>query len=231
MKYMIETPNKKNNGIDYSGLFITFEGPEGSGKSTQSKRIYDILNKEFETLAPLTKEPGGPESDLQSKIRQLYFFNEEERSPEADLFLMLTDRALHQRFLLKNLVNGNIVICDRYADSTRAYQGGGGGLDLNMIDAFNAIATKGLEPDITFLVDASYETAMKRKKGDNLDYFEKKERDFHIRVRDMYHKIAIENPNRFIVVNGEPSIEVVSQEILKNVINHSAYQAYLKRKI
>lgn len=229
MQYTIQAPNKLVAGKDYSGLFITFEGPEGSGKSTQSEIIHDILEERLNKVAPWTKEPGGPESQLQLNLRSLYFFNKEERSHTADLFYMLTDRALHQKFLVEELTKKNIVISDRYMDSTRAYQGGGGELSLEMIDAFNAFATNGLIPDITILVDVSYETGCLRKKKHIPDHFESKERNYHEKLRAKYIELANAEPNRFILINGELSIETVTKDILEKIENHPAYQDYLKR--
>ncbi len=231
MKYTIETPDRLIAGEDYSGLFITFEGPEGAGKSLQSSIIHKFLTERLEYVAPWTKEPGGPESSLQTSLREIYFPSTETRSDIADLFFMLTDRALHQRFLREHLKEGYVVTSDRYADSTRAYQSGGGGLALDVVDAFNAIATNGLTPDITFLVDVEVETGFKRKGKipEKADHFERKERDYHEGVRQGYLNLVEENPDRFILIDGEQSIETVTAEILTNLVKHPAYQAYLER--
>lgn len=182
-------------------LFITFEGGEGCGKSTQSRRLY----RELEKLAIpviLTHEPGV--TQLGKKITRLLKWTQSvDISPLAELLLFNASRAqLVEEIIRPNLEKGVIVICDRYADSTLAYQGYGRGLDLATVSAVNKAATSGLVPDLTVLMDIPAEAGLARKKGGKQDRFEVESLNFHRRVREGYLKLAAEEPERWLVVDA-----------------------------
>ena len=197
-------------------LFITFEGGEGSGKSIQSKE----LNRRLSQLiipALLTFEPGG--TPFGKKLgRWLKWAQGCDISPITELLLFNASRSqLVAEVIKPNLEGGKVVISDRYADSTTAYQGYGRGLDLEVVKAINNAATKGLKPDLTILLDISAEKGLARKKGKRKDRFEQEDMAFHRRVRDGYHKLAADDPERWLVVNGEQSKRKIAQIIWQRV--------------
>jgi len=184
------------------GLFITFEGPEGSGKSTQAQRLYQRLIVAGQS-AVLTKEPGG--TLLGEGIRDILLHDPDlSVAPEADVLLFAADRAQHVSELVRpHLEQGFVVICDRFTDSTLAYQGWGYGLDIEQLKAVNAFATGGLTPDLTVLLDLPVEAGLARKGTARWDRFENQENvAFHERVRTGYLELAQQEPQRFLVVDG-----------------------------
>ncbi len=185
-------------------LFITFEGGEGSGKSTQARALYRRL---FEMGVPalLTHEPGG--TPLGKQLRR-WLKGEREIDPQTELLLFNASRAhLVSQVIRPSLEKGTVVICDRFADSTTAYQGYGRGLDFSLIEAANNIATQGLRPDLTVLLDIPVERGLARKRL--RDRFEREELAFHQRVRQGYLEMAAKEPERWLVVDGSlPSKEV-----------------------
>jgi len=197
-------------------VFITFEGIEGCGKTTQIRLLRDYLGSlGLEVL--VTMEPGG--SRLGKKLRSMLLSVEnKDITREAELFLYLADRAQHvQQVIRPALKDGRTVISDRYADSTVVYQGYGRGMDPDIINRMNLVAAAGVWPGITFLLDLPPETglarAMKRNKEKNIaaseGRFEDEALDFHRRVRQGYLEWAARNRNRFVVLDAsadEPSI-------------------------
>jgi len=155
----------------YPGLFITFEGCEGCGKSTQARLLYNIL-RQHGLQCILTHEPGG--TPLGNKIRDVLKVKRDFHiAAEAELFLFAASRfQLVSDVIRPALSSGKIVICDRFSDSTFVYQGYGRGLDLKMIDEINELATGGLGPDITILLDAQAEIGLGRKRNSGEDRFE-----------------------------------------------------------
>ncbi|MBN1176875.1 MAG: dTMP kinase [Dehalococcoidales bacterium] len=182
-------------------LFITFEGGEGCGKSVQSRRLCRRLTKEGIPVL-LTHEPGI--TDLGKRITRLLKWSKDVNiSPTAELLLFNTSRAqLVEEVIRPNLNMGVNVICDRYADSTTAYQGYGRRLDMATVAAANRDGTLGLVPDLTILLDMPVEEGLARKGDKTRDRFEKESVAFHQRVRKGYLKMAEAEPGRWLVVDA-----------------------------
>ena len=197
-------------------LFITFEGGEGCGKSVQAKALYRRL-AQLAIPALLTHEPGG--TSLGKKLsRWLKWTDSLDISPLTELLLFNASRAqLVTKVIRPNLESGKIVICDRYADSTTAYQGYGRGLDLEMVKAINDTATQGLKPDLTILLDMPVEAGLARKRGKKQDRFEQEEIAFHQRVREGYLKLAANEPQRWLVIDATQSKGKIAQIIWQRV--------------
>ncbi len=200
------------------GLFISFEGIEGTGKTMQSKLLYEYLNNMgFDVI--LTEEPGGTKIGL--KIRDLLLSVENrEMTPITELLLYNASRVQHiKEVILPALDKKAIVITDRFSDSTLAYQGFGRGIDLKLIDSLERIVTEGLKPEITFLLDLDVETGLMRNKGINKsDRLELEDVDFHNRVRNGYLQIAAKEPERIKLINASISIKEVQRKISDIVI-------------
>lgn len=196
------------------GLFITFEGGDGCGKTTQIKLLDEYLReKGYKTL--LTREPGS--KGLGIKLREILLNYEGEVSPTCESFLFLADRAQHVDCIIKPaLEEGVIVLCDRHTDSTVAYQGYGRGLDLEQIHNLNNIATSGLKPDLTIVLDVDVETSQKRV-GAEKDRMESAGIEFFERVRKGFLEIAKQEPERVKVVDSTQTIEEIHQQILELV--------------
>jgi dTMP kinase len=196
-------------------LFITFEGGEGSGKSTQAKALYRRLCK-LAVPALLTHDPGV--TSLGRKVaRLLKWAQDVEISPVAELLLFNTSRAqLVAEVIRPELESGKVVVCDRYADSTTAYQGYGRGLDLKMVASINKAGTLGLMPDLTVLLDMPVEGGLSRK-GSRRDRFEDEDQVFHQCVREGYLKLASEEPERWLVVDATKSKDVIAGVIWDRV--------------
>ena len=200
------------------GFFITFEGIEGCGKSTQLELLKAHLEKKGRAVFSV-REPGG--TLLGERVRSVLLNGTEEGiDPWAELFLYEACRAqLVAKVIRPALAQGKVVLCDRFFDSTLAYQGFGRGLDVEKIEGLNALATGGLVPDLTFLVDCAEEVGLKRawarinaSMGAREDSFEKEELAFHRRVRDGFLEIARAAP-RVKVVDGSREISTVHREI------------------
>jgi dTMP kinase len=196
------------------GKFITFEGIEGCGKTTQIKLLDEHLQKNgYKTL--LTREPGGTE--IGDKIRQILLDpSNKKMCPTAELLLYGASRAQHIEELINPaLFDGKIVLCDRYSDSTTAYQGAARRLDLEKLDEMDKIATSSLKPDLTIVIDISARDGLKRatKRGQP-DRLEQEKLDFHERVRKGYLNIAKKEPNRVLVVDGNKDIGTVHRNII-----------------
>ena len=184
------------------GLFVTFEGGEGSGKSTQVTRLATRLRERG--LAPLvTREPGG--TPLAEGVRTLLLEPAFTPGAVAEALLMVAARAdLVSTVLRPALANGRVVLCDRYGDSTLAYQGAGRGLDAGLLAAWNRAATGGLAPDLTLLFDVSPELGLARRgraagQPNRLDL---ESEAFHTRVRERYLELARAEPARFVVLDA-----------------------------
>lgn len=194
------------------GLFITFEGTDGCGKTTQIEMLKDYFEKQGRTVL-LTREPGA--KGLGTKLREILLNYDGEVSPVCESFLFLADRAQHVDTIIKPAVaRGEIVLCDRHTDSTVAYQGYGRELDIEQIKMLNNIATSGLKPDLTFIFDIDIDTAQKRV-GKNKDRMESAGIEFFKRVRNGYLEIAKQEPERVKVLDGSKSIEKIHNELLK----------------
>ena len=194
------------------GSLITFEGIDGSGKSTQIQMLEHEFNKlrvEYKTF----REPGGTE--LSEKIREILLDKENiELISTAESLLFAAARAQLTAEQIKPAIEkGEFVICDRFTDSTIAYQGYGRGLDIKQLEEINYIATAGLTPDITFILDISPEAAAVRMEAEASDRMEETGVDFFRRIRGGYRQIKDQNPNRYRLINGEQSPENVFKEI------------------
>lgn len=194
------------------GLFITFEGPDGCGKTTQMKLLAEYFEKKGKEVV-LTREPGG--KGLGEKVREILLNYDGEVSDRCESFLFLADRAQNIDIIVNPAVKeGKIVLCDRHIDSTVAYQGYGRGLNIDRINMLNNLATNGKKPDLTLVFDVDVETSMKRV-GKEKDRMESTGIDFHNRVRKGYLELAKQEPKRIKVLDATKSIE----EIHKDVIN------------
>jgi dTMP kinase len=189
-------------------VFITFEGIEGCGKSTQSRRLYARLNS-LKISAILTVEPGG--TQIGQDIRKILLdSNNQNLSPLAELLLYAADRVQHvTEVVIPALQQGAWVVCDRFFDATTVYQGYGRHLDLSLIHLLNTKATYGIMPDLTILVDCPVEVGLKRAMERNRIMqqekqarFEEEKTKFHETVRQGYLEIASREPERVIVVDG-----------------------------
>ena len=199
-------------------LFITFEGGEGSGKSTQAALLVAHLNAAGNE-AVLTREPGG--TGLGEKITHLLKWSEEEHiSPLAEVMLFNASRAeLVSDVIKPALASGIIVICDRYVDSTLVYQGYGRGLTNSTVKAVNSIAIQGLMPDVTFLLDLSVGEGLGRKRGTKADRFEKEGVDFHRRIRDGYLALAAIEPSRWVKIDASLPKQTIAEIIWNQTLN------------
>jgi dTMP kinase len=196
-------------------IFITFEGLDGSGKSTQISILKNYLEDKGIKVY-VTREPGGTE--VGEKIRSILLDPDLTLKPWTEAFLYIGSRVENTEKIKKKLQEGFWVICERYMDSTIAYQGYGRGLPINILSDLNRIATSNLIPHITFLIDIDPYKSLSRKK--NFDRIERESLEFYDKVRKGYLEIAEREKERFVVVSGERSIE----EIRKDIIS------YLERK-
>lgn len=200
-------------------IFITFEGIEGCGKSTQVRLLSESL-KAQDRQHLLTREPGG--CPIADSIRAILLDPANSALfPRSELLLYAAARAQHVSEVMRPaLSEDKIVICDRYVDATLAYQGYGRGLDLQMIEELNELASDGLTPDVTILLDMPCEEGLKRAKDRNTamglgheDRFEQESLEFHRKVRDGYLKLAEQNPRRFRIVNAVGTPQDVARRI------------------
>ena len=196
-----------------AGKFITFEGIEGVGKSTNIAHLTRAIEKRGHTVLT-TREPGG--TPMAERIRDLVAEHGDESMPDiAELLLVFASRALHVNNVIQPaLAAGTWVICDRFTDSSRAYQGGGRGLPKKDINQLADWVHGDLRPDLTILLDAPVETSMSRagRRGDP-DRFEIERSEFFTRVRDAYLGLAEAEPDRFIIVDATEDLDTVKQTI------------------
>jgi len=202
-----------------TGKFITLEGPEGSGKSTQAKMMIRRL-AELGIEAMYTREPGG--TALGEEIRNILQHNSAGEAPceRAELLLFEASRnQLVEKVIRPALEKGTWVICDRFMDSTTAYQGYGRGLPVDEVKSIHHFTINDVQPDLTLLLDLEVETGFERiaqrflELGESADRFEQEERSFHERVRQGYLKLAEEEPNRFKTVDASQEPDAVSVDI------------------
>lgn len=201
-----------------SGKFITFEGIDGSGKSTQLRMLASELRvRGFNVLT--TMEPGG--TPLGRRLRAAFLETEENVAPLAELLLFAADRAQHVNFLIKPaLSEGKIVISDRYADATFAYQGAGRGFSEEIVNSVIKLATDGLKPDLTLFFDISVNNALSRMKsrtesGEVKNRMDSETIEFYERVHSAYLKLINQEPERFRVINANGSIEEIKRQALE----------------
>ncbi len=193
------------------GLFITFEGADGCGKTTQLNLLKDYFEKVGKEVV-LTREPGA--KGLGEHVRKILLNYDGVVSDRCESFLFLADRAQNVDVIVNPAINeGKIVLCDRHTDSTVAYQGYGRGLDINEINMLNNLATGGMKPDLTLVFDVDIETSMQRV-GKEKDRMENSGNDFFDRVRKGYLQIAKQEPDRVKVIDSTQSIEDVHNDVI-----------------
>jgi dTMP kinase len=206
-------------------MLITFEGIDGAGKSTQAIKLKRHLQERGREVLTL-REPGG--TPVAEQIRELLLESRNDITPVGELLLFSASRAeLVQKVIRPALENGDEVILDRFFDSTTAYQGYGRGLDLDMLGEINRIASCGLVPDITFYLDLTPEDALMRKfsekslplafDSEELDRMESSGLDFYRRVREGYHKIVGENPQRIVMIDALLSPAEIHRRIVSTL--------------
>ena len=199
-------------------LFITFEGVEGAGKSTQMQRLAWSLEEEGVQVWR-TREPGG--THISEQIREILLEREHHQMFDStELLLYAASRAQHvEECISPALKRGRIVISDRFADSTTAYQGYGRGLDIGLIHLINRVATNGLVPDLTIVLDVPVQVGLERARlrQRSIDRMEAENLEFHQRVCEGYLAIAKEEPSRVAVINAEQNPQQVHDEILELV--------------
>jgi len=202
------------------GKFITFEGIDGSGKSTQLRMLTSELLVRGLSVLP-TMEPGG--TPLGRRLREAFLETEENVAPLAELLLFAADRAQHVNFLVKPaLEEGKIVVSDRYSDATFAYQGAGRGFPEATVNQIIELATSGLKPDLTLFFDLPIERALSRTNnrndtGERKNRMDKETAGFYERVREAYLKISEDEPERFRVIDASGSTDEVKKLVLKIV--------------
>jgi dTMP kinase len=193
-------------------LFITFEGPDGSGKTTQARLLAEYLQARAHAVI-YTREPGGTE--ISEQIRDVILSpRNRAMQNQAEVLLFSAARAQIVAELIRPALAANkIVICDRYYDSTLAYQGYGLGLDLDALRAITRFATGGLAPDLTFYVDVPAEVGLARRQRGETNRLDQKDVAYHTRVRNGYLELARAEPQRFVIVDGTRAIDLVQQDI------------------
>lgn len=208
------------------GIFITFEGIEGCGKTTQLGLVADSLDtKGFNCL--ITREPGG--TGIGEKVRKILLSSQNsEIMPVTELFLYMASRSQHVEEVIKPaLADNKIVLCDRFSDATIAYQAYARGIDLESVKELNQLATSGLKPDITVLLDCPVDIGLARATGRmssqisqmREDRFEREDISFHQRVREGYLEIGRDEDERVLIIDGTRDMDIVHEEICKTVFS------------
>lgn len=199
-----------------SGLFISFEGIDGCGKSTQADLLRSYLESKGEQVE-LLREPGG--TALSEQIREILLNpNNDKMDPSTESILLSACRAqLTREIIIPALERGNVVICDRYADSTLAYQGYGRGINLEWLEKLNAFATAGLKPDITLLVDLPVDEALNRMQSKSFDRIEMEGIEFLDKVRSGYLELTDRFSKRYFMIDGMETIEEMSKKIINKI--------------
>lgn len=200
-------------------MFITLEGPDGSGKSTQIKYLAEALRASGYSVV-VTREPGG--TDISDQVREVIMkMKNTAMHPRTEILLFQASRAQHVEELIRpHLLRGDIVLCDRFADSTMAYQGYGHGTDLTMLGRIVDFATGGLIPDLTILFDIEVEDGLIRRQsgGGEWNRLDDYQLAFHRRVRDGYLKMAAAEPRRWLVLNAGLDKDAVKSNLIDSVL-------------
>lgn len=204
------------------GWFVTFEGIEGCGKTTQAARLKATLEKAGRQVM-LTREPGG--SAIGAKVRELLLDTATKNlAPMAELLLYEADRAQHVAEVIRPALDaGKVVLCDRFGDASVAYQGAARGLPADLVESLNETATGGLQPDLTLLLDLEPEVSVARareramKAGGRPDRFEREDFPFHQKVRDGYLALAQRHPQRFVRIDATRGVDEIATDVLAAV--------------
>ena len=216
-----------------AGFFLTFEGVEGGGKTTQARLLAEALRERGHTVL-ITHEPGGTE--VGKVLRRLVLEpTDAPLATEAELLLLLADRAQHIReVILPGLRANAVVISDRFMDSTLAYQGYGRGIPLDLVRRLNSFASQACLPDFTVLLDVPVQVGLRRASQcrgvAEVDRFEAQALDFHHRVQAGFMTVARENPQRVYVIDADQSIEPIHQKILSIVLERIGQASSDKRQ-
>ena len=200
-----------------TGVFITFEGGDGSGKTTQIELLKAWLGERGHTVV-VTREPGG--TDLGNELRDIILHRKGFIAPRVEALLYAADRAHHIHTLVAPaLERGDVVVQDRYLDSSVAYQGAGRVLDPTEVRDVSLWATENLMPHLTILLDVPADVAKQRQDSDERAYdrLEAEAEDFHQRVRESYQRLADAEPERFVILDGTDSIEEIHHQITQKV--------------
>ncbi|MDC0356976.1 dTMP kinase [Pelagibacteraceae bacterium] len=201
------------------GFFITFEGIEGSGKSTQIKLLYKFLKENISKKIFLTREPGG--TKISEKIRKLVIKDlNEENNPLTELFLLFAARAEHYDLIKEKLKSGHIVLCDRYIDSTIAYQHFNGSIDLKLIHYLQKLIDKNIRPNLTILLDANPSISKKRMhlRAKKLDRFDRESLKKMNIIKKGFLAIAKMEKKRIFVLNGNTGMDLIHDKIKSKVL-------------
>jgi len=208
-------------------MFITFEGPEGSGKSTHVPILKEFLEC-YGIEVTATREPGG--TSIGNQIREILLSNKNiEMHPRSEILLFQASRAqLVEQVILPRISRGEVVLCDRYADSTIAYQGYGHQVNLEQLSTIVNFATGGLKPDLSILLDLDVQVGLQRRQEDgDVNRLDKFVIEFHQRVRTGYHKLVSSEPERWVVIDANQSPDDVQQNIQQVVIDRLQNRGYI----
>ena len=220
-----------------AGTFITFEGIDGSGKSTQLRLLADFLRKQgCDVLA--TREPGGTPVGL--RLRAALLDGKEEVDPLTELLVFAADRAQHVKRVLRPALQSNrVVLSDRYADATIAYQGAGRGFAPELISEIVQLATEGLKPDLTLLFDLPVNESVirtrRRSEGKSRSYpgdrLDAEDMEFHLRVRDSYLRLAAEEPERFRIIESGGALETTHNQVKEIIVRFLELRGHLVSRV
>jgi len=200
-----------------TGVFITFEGGDGAGKTTQIDKLRSWLERQGHTVV-VTREPGG--TDIGVELRNIVLHHRGFLAPRAEALLYAADRAHHIHTVVRPaLERGEVVVQDRYFDSSVAYQGAGRVLSEDEVRDLSLWATESLMPQLTVVLDIPSDIARQRRDSDNrvFDRLEAEADDFHERVRQAYHRLADAEPGRFLMIDGQRPIDDIHAEVVSRV--------------
>ncbi|GAB1613791.1 MULTISPECIES: dTMP kinase [Mammaliicoccus] len=201
------------------GQFITFEGPEGSGKTTVIHKVYEKLNKEYNVI--ITREPGGIK--ISEAIRKLLLDSDDDMDERTEALLFAAARRQHLvEKIIPQLEDGGIVLCDRFVDSSLSYQGYAREIGVKEVQAINEFAIENLYPDLTLYFDVPAEIGLNRIKDNqrNANRLDKEKIEFHHKVTDGYKKLISEYPDRIKVIDATQSLEKVIEDAYFAIVNH-----------